>query len=83
MAKILKIYDPYGSKLLHAFDSFEGLTEFTEEDKVSPESVKGLYKGSYEKLMDFISLYKNQDTDFRSSAVSRGATGFVYNLWDL
>ena len=58
MAKILRIYDPHGSKLLHGFDSFEGLTEFTEEDKISPDSVRGLYKGSYEELMDFISLYK-------------------------
>jgi len=58
MAKILRIYDPYGSKLLHGFDSFEGLTEFTKEDKISPDSVRGLYKGSYEELMDFISLYK-------------------------
>lgn len=58
MAKILRIYDPYGSKVVHGFDSFEGLTEFVKEDKISPDSVKGLYKGSYEELMDFISLYK-------------------------
>jgi SAM-dependent methyltransferase len=57
MTKLLKIYDPYGSKLVHGFDSFEGLTEFTKEDTIG-ESVKGFYKGDYEKLMDFISLYK-------------------------
>jgi len=58
MAKILRIFDPCGSKLVHCFDSFEGLTEFTEQDKVSPTEVTGFYKGSYEELMDFISLYK-------------------------
>jgi SAM-dependent methyltransferase len=58
MAKILRIFDPYGSKLTHCFDSFEGLTEFVEQDKISPSDVKGLYKGSYEELLDFISLYK-------------------------
>ena len=57
MSKIMKIYDPYGSKRLHGFDSFEGLTEFAPEDKIAPDSVKGLYKGSYDELMDFISLY--------------------------
>lgn len=58
MAKILRIYDPAGSKLVHCFDSFEGLTEFVEQDKISPNDVKGLYKGSLEELKDFISLYK-------------------------
>jgi SAM-dependent methyltransferase len=58
MAKILRIYDPYGSKYVHCFDSFQGLTEFTKKDGISPNKVKGLYKGSYEELLDFISLYK-------------------------
>lgn len=58
MAKILRIYDPLSNKLVHCFDSFEGLTEFTEQDGISPDAVKGLYRGSYEELLDFISLYK-------------------------
>jgi len=58
MAKILRIYDPYGSKLVHCFDSFEGLTEFSKEDHISQTEARGLYRGSYEQLMDFISLYK-------------------------
>lgn len=61
MAKILRIYDPYGSKVTHCFDSFEGLTEFSKQDGVSPTDAKDLYKGSYEELLDFISLYKMND----------------------
>jgi len=61
MTKILRIFDPYGSKITHCFDSFEGLTKFSSEDRISSSTVGGYYKGSYKELLDFISLYKMND----------------------
>jgi len=72
MAKILRIFDPYGSKRIHCFDSFEGLTKFSKQDKVSPSDVTGFYKGSYEELMDFISLYKmNNEIDIHKGLIEK------------
>lgn len=60
MAKLLKIYDPMGAKLVHCFDSFEGLTTFTGEDGNATE-LEGAYAGNYEELMKMIELYQLQD----------------------
>lgn len=60
MAKLLRIYDSQGSKLVHCFDSFEGLTEFTGKDKDS-DKFEGWYKGSFEELIDLIELYELSD----------------------
>lgn len=32
MAKLLQIYDAFGQKTVHCFDSFEGLTTFVDQD---------------------------------------------------
>jgi len=32
LAKLLRIFDPMGSKLVHCFESFEGLDKFSKED---------------------------------------------------
>ena len=32
LAKLLRIYDPMGCKLIHCFESFEGLETFSNED---------------------------------------------------
>jgi hypothetical protein len=60
MAKLLRILDPYGSKILHGFDSFEGLTEFTHQDGKASD-LHGSYQGVLEELEDLITLYEMQD----------------------
>lgn len=60
MAKLLRIYDPHGSKVVHCFDSFEGLTEFTGQD-ADANRFAGKYKGSFEELSDMIDLYQMSD----------------------
>ncbi|MEK9969913.1 MAG: TylF/MycF/NovP-related O-methyltransferase, partial [Ferrovibrio sp.] len=60
-AKLLRILDPHGSKVVHAFDSFEGLTEFDSSDG-GATALAGTYKGSFERMKAFIDLYKLDDT---------------------
>ena len=55
MTKLLQIYDALGSKTVHCFDSFEGLTTFVAEDGAAGNT-KGAYKGSLEELNDMIEL---------------------------
>lgn len=49
-AKSLKLFDPMGPKIVHAFDSFEGLTEFHPSDSGVSERYATAYKGSREML---------------------------------
>jgi len=60
LAKLLRIFDPHGSKLTHCFDSFEGLDTFSAKDGPSL-ATRGKYKGSYSELLDIIDLYEMQD----------------------
>lgn len=60
LTKLLKIYDPMGSKVVHCLESFEGLTAFSEHDLKDPKQ-QGLYRGSLEELEDLIELYQLQD----------------------
>lgn len=60
MAKLLRIFDPHGCKVVHCFDSFRGLTEFTRQDDGSSANKKR-YHGSPEELKEIIVLYKMQD----------------------
>ena len=60
MAKLLKIYAPLCGKLVHCFESFEGLTTFTDSDGAAAGS-EGAYRGSYEELCDVLELYRLQD----------------------
>jgi hypothetical protein len=60
MTKLLRIYDPHGSKRVHCFDSFEGLETFTSEDGAANEQ-KGEYAGSFDELIELIELYGLQD----------------------
>jgi hypothetical protein len=60
MAKVLRIFDPHGSKVIHSFDSFAGLTEFAPEDGEA-SSLQGSYKGVLQELKDIIDLYEMQD----------------------
>ena len=60
LAKLLRIYDPQGSKRVHCFDSFEGLETFTPKDGAAAGQ-KGEYAGSFEELTDMIDLYGLQD----------------------
>lgn len=46
MAKVLRIYDPQGSKNIHYFKSFERMIESNK------------YQGSYNELKDLLKLYK-------------------------
>lgn len=62
MAKLLRIYDPHCSKMVHCFDSFEGLVRFDEQDgENTGEVYDSMYKGSVEELQDMIELYDMQD----------------------
>ena len=60
MSKLLRIFDPNGSKQVHCFDSFEGLQTFSGKD-CPPEEHRGTYLGNYEELLEMISLYEMQD----------------------
>ena len=60
MAKLLRIFDPHGSKIVDAFDSFEGLTEFQAAD-FSADAQRGRYAGDLAELEEFIALYRMQD----------------------
>ena len=55
LAKLLKIYDPNGPKLVHVFDSFEGLTQFHVAD-ASATNQFGNYQGSRQHLEDCAKL---------------------------
>ncbi|MBJ7437006.1 MAG: class I SAM-dependent methyltransferase, partial [Acinetobacter sp.] len=61
LAKLQEILDPGSSKMIHCFDSFEGLQTFNEADG-SATVFRGEYKGSLEELQDFINLYELSDT---------------------
>ena len=61
LAKLLKIDDPHGNKLVHCFDSFEGLEFFAREDGAYAPSTLGSYKGSLEELTDMIRVFDLQD----------------------
>jgi SAM-dependent methyltransferase len=64
MAKLLKLWDPYGNKVIHCFDSFEGLTTFVTEDGESKDH-SGEYEGQLDELKEFVNLYDlNDDIDF-------------------
>jgi hypothetical protein len=60
MAKLLRILDPQGSKQVHGFESFEGLTTITEQDGPASQMAQ-YYKGDHALLIDMISLYDMED----------------------
>jgi Macrocin-O-methyltransferase (TylF) len=60
MAKLLRIYEPHGSRVVHSFDSFVGLTEFASEDGCA-DKLKGSYRGILEELQDVIKIYDMVD----------------------
>ena len=60
MTKLLKIYDPLSSKVVHCFDSFEGLSTFVPEDGAA-SAMHGAYKGTLEELRGLIRLYELDD----------------------
>jgi hypothetical protein len=49
LAKLLAIYDPNGPKMVHVFDSFEGLTQFHDVDAGAVGQL-GHYQGSRQHL---------------------------------
>ncbi len=60
LAKLLKIFDPHGPKVVHCFDTFEGLSMFSAEDGIAA-SRSGEYAGSLDELQEFIDLYELWD----------------------
>jgi len=60
MAKLLRILDPQGSKQVHGFESFEGLTTISGQDGPASEMARQ-FKGDYALLMDMIALYELGD----------------------
>ncbi|OGZ44125.1 MAG: hypothetical protein A2756_05515 [Candidatus Ryanbacteria bacterium RIFCSPHIGHO2_01_FULL_48_27] len=63
LAKLLRIFDPHGSKMTHCFDSFEGLIEFSQQDGNAKVMGAGApyTQGSLQELQDIIALYDMQD----------------------
>ena len=61
LAKLLKIYDPHGCKIIHCFESFEGLETFTNQDGSVAMTEGGTYRGNYDELREMISLYELED----------------------
>jgi len=61
MTKLLNVFDPHGSKVVHCFDSFEGLTTFAAEDGAEADASRGSYAGSFDELLEMIALYELQD----------------------
>jgi Macrocin-O-methyltransferase (TylF) len=62
LAKSLQLLDPHGSKVVHCFDSFEGLTNFSNEDGEAAKGLRGQYQGSLTELTDMIGLYGLEDS---------------------
>ncbi len=62
MTKLLHLYDPHSSKLVHCFDSFEGLTTISEKDGNEAEDARNSYRGNYEELLELIRLFKLEDS---------------------
>jgi SAM-dependent methyltransferase len=60
MAKLLRLLDPHSGKQVHAFDSFQGLQDYSKED-AGAEGTRGQYRGSLEELRDLIKLYDFED----------------------
>lgn len=60
LAKLLRIYDPNGTKVAYGFDSFEGLTAFSDEDGDAKLN-QGKYKGVLEELQNCLKLYGLSD----------------------
>jgi SAM-dependent methyltransferase len=60
LAKVLAIKDPHSPKKIHLFDSFEGLTAFSDEDKVA-QGRKGDYLGSEEVLLSSAAVNEIDD----------------------
>jgi SAM-dependent methyltransferase len=61
MAKLMQIYDPWGCKEIHCFESFEGLITFTGEKDNKYNNIIGEYKGEYKELKEIIDLYELRD----------------------
>lgn len=60
ITKLLRIFDPHSMKLVHAFDSFQGLSEFSDENGRAT-SKRGAYKASLDELRQMMDLYELQD----------------------
>jgi hypothetical protein len=60
MAKLLRIFDPLGSKQVHCFDAFEGLQTFAPQDGAAVTE-RGRYRGNLEELRELIGLYELED----------------------
>ncbi len=61
LAKLLRIYDPHGSKQMHCFESFVGLETFAPQDGASEKSEGGTYRCNYEELVAMIGLSELAD----------------------
>lgn len=60
LSKALRIYDPRSAKVVHCFDSFEGLTEFRAQDG-GATAMQGRYQGNLAEIRAMIDLYGLQD----------------------
>jgi hypothetical protein len=57
LAKVVKIEDPWSPKVVHAFDSFEGLEEFHDHDRDAVD-FRGWHRGSRDELRAMIRLHQ-------------------------
>ncbi|MDH5189722.1 MAG: TylF/MycF family methyltransferase [Gammaproteobacteria bacterium] len=78
MTKLLKLWDPYCNKVVHCFDSFEGLNTFSSEDGASSEQQHGQYAGRLDELKAFIDLYDlEDDVDFHVGLIQNTLPEFI------
>ena len=61
ITKLAEIYGVLDKKQVHCFESFEGLTNFTEEDG-NQDSSEGRYQGSLSALKDIIDLFEYKES---------------------
>ena len=79
LAKILRLSDPFGNKLVHGFESFQGLTDFVSEDGEADANT-GEYKGELKQLKDMIKLYNmEQDVIVHEGPIQETLPQFVLN----
>jgi hypothetical protein len=60
LTQLLRLYDPHGSKVVHCFESFEGLTTLTPQDG-DRRRLEGRYQSTRQALEDIIALHDLQD----------------------
>ena len=69
LTKMLRIFSPNGPKVVHCFDTFEGLQAFTPEDGKATTDT-GLYRGDLDTIRAITELYDlGDDVEFHQGLI--------------